>query len=113
MVILSESRIIEDVSLSTRLMNSIGITEHDTSYPCVEDMIHMHVTLQPGKWEEYLHLVEFSYNNGYHESLKMSPFEVLYGRKCQIPTNWNSPKNKMDLGPNMLEEMEKMVKKVR
>jgi len=87
MVTLSESRSVEDVSLSTRLMNSIGIAEHDTSYPRVEDMIHMHVRLQSGKWEEYLHPVEFSYNNGYHESLKMSPFEVLYGRKCQIPTN--------------------------
>jgi hypothetical protein len=35
---------------------------------------------QPKKWEDYLPLVEFSYNNGYQESLKMSPFEALYSR---------------------------------
>jgi len=34
---------------------------------------------QQRKWEEYLPLVEFSYNNGYQESLKMSPFEALQG----------------------------------
>jgi hypothetical protein len=46
----------------------------------VEDMLRMHVMDQPKKWEDYLPLVEFAYNNGYHESLKMSPFEALYGR---------------------------------
>jgi len=53
----------------------------------VEDMLCMYVMQQPRKWEEYLHLVEFSYNNSYHESLKVSPFEVLYERKCTIPAN--------------------------
>jgi hypothetical protein len=47
----------------------------------LEDMLRMHVMHQPKQWEEYLPLVEFSYNNGYQESLKMSPFEALYGRK--------------------------------
>jgi hypothetical protein len=47
----------------------------------VEDMLRMHVMHQPKKWEDYLPLVEFSYNNSYQESLKMSPFEVLYGRQ--------------------------------
>lgn len=48
----------------------------------LEDMIRMYVMDQPSKWEEYLHLVEFSYNNNYQASAKMSPFEILYGRKC-------------------------------
>jgi hypothetical protein len=46
----------------------------------VEDMLRMHVIHQPKKWEDYLPLVEFSYNNDYQESLKMIPFESLYGR---------------------------------
>ena len=46
----------------------------------VEDMLRMHVMHQPKKWEDYLPLVEFSYNNDYQKSLKMSPFEVLYER---------------------------------
>jgi transposase InsO family protein len=48
----------------------------------LEDMLRMHVIHQPKKWEDYLPLVEFAYNNGYQEALKMSPFEVLYGRPC-------------------------------
>jgi hypothetical protein len=44
-------------------------------------MLRMYVMYNPSKWEEYLHLAEFSYNNGYQDSFKMSPFEALYGRK--------------------------------
>lgn len=76
-------------------------------------MLHMFVMQQPQKWEDYLHLVEFSYNNGHHESLGMSPFEVLYGRKCRVPIDWNNPVNKLALGPDMLAEMEETIKKVR
>jgi hypothetical protein len=47
----------------------------------IEDMLRMYVMDKPSKWEDCLHLVEFSYNNGYPTSLKMSPFEALYGRK--------------------------------
>jgi hypothetical protein len=47
----------------------------------IEYMLRMYVMDKPSKWEDYLHLVEFSYNNGYQASLKMSPFEALYGRK--------------------------------
>jgi hypothetical protein len=47
----------------------------------IEDMLRMYVMYNPSKWEEYLHLAEFSYNNGYQDSFKMSPFEALYGRK--------------------------------
>ena len=51
----------------------------------LEEMLCMYVMQQPTKWEDYLHLVEFSYNNGYQDSLKMSPFEALYGRQCHTP----------------------------
>jgi hypothetical protein len=47
----------------------------------IEDMLRMYVMDKPSRWEDYLHLVEFGYNNGYHASLKMSPFEALYGRQ--------------------------------
>jgi hypothetical protein len=57
----------------------------------IEDMLRMYVMDKPSKWEDYLHLVEFSYNNGYQASLKMSPFEALYGRKCNTPVSWDNP----------------------
>ena len=79
----------------------------------VEDMLRAYVMQQTTKWEDYLHLAEFAYNNGYHTSLQMSPFEVLYGRKCPTPSSWGGPEDRLMLGLEMLKEMEEMVKKVR
>eukprot|EP00253_Pinus_taeda_P015769 PITA_15769 len=42
----------------------------------------------------------------------MSPFEALYGRKCRTPSNWSGLEDRLRLGPEMLKEMEDMVKKV-
>jgi hypothetical protein len=47
----------------------------------IEDILRMYVMEKSSKWEDYLHLVEFSYNNGYQASLNMSSFEALYRRK--------------------------------
>ena len=43
----------------------------------LEDMLHMYVMDKPTKWEDYLHLVEFAYNNGHKSSLGMSPYEAF------------------------------------
>ncbi|GKF52946.1 putative reverse transcriptase domain-containing protein [Tanacetum coccineum] len=39
-------------------------------------------------WDRHLPLIEFSYNNSYHMSIKSAPFEVLYGHKCRSPVCW-------------------------
>ncbi|GJW52362.1 putative reverse transcriptase domain-containing protein [Tanacetum coccineum] len=39
-------------------------------------------------WDKHLPLIEFSYNNSYHTSIKAVPFEALYGRKCRSPICW-------------------------
>ncbi|GKE65489.1 putative reverse transcriptase domain-containing protein [Tanacetum coccineum] len=41
-----------------------------------------------GSWDVHLSLVEFSYNNSYHASVRCAPFEALYGRKCRSPIMW-------------------------
>lgn len=41
-----------------------------------------------GSWDQKLPLIEFSYNNSYHASIGMAPFEALYGRKCRSPIHW-------------------------
>jgi hypothetical protein len=46
--------------------------------------------LQYGRsWDKSVTYAEFSYNNSYQESLKMAPFEMLYGRRCQTPLFWS------------------------
>ena len=42
----------------------------------LEDMLRMYVRDYPNKWEDYLHLVEFVYNNHYQASARLSPFEI-------------------------------------
>jgi RNA recognition motif-containing protein len=56
---------------------------------------------------------EFSYNNSYQESLKMSPFKVLYGRKCRTPLFWNEPGENQVFGPEILQEAERQVQVIR
>ena len=79
----------------------------------LEDMLRMYVIDKPGKWEDYLHLVEFAYNNNFQVFAGMSPFEILYGRKCNTPISWSSPVDRLMLGPDLLEDMELTVKQVQ
>jgi hypothetical protein len=51
----------------------------------IKDMLCACVLMDSPKWAKHLPLVEFSYNNSYQESIKMSPFEALYGRPCCTP----------------------------
>ncbi|GKE78523.1 putative reverse transcriptase domain-containing protein [Tanacetum coccineum] len=54
----------------------------------LEDMLRT-CAIDFGKgWVNHLPLVEFSYNNSYHASIKAAPFEVLYGQKCRSPVCW-------------------------
>jgi hypothetical protein len=55
----------------------------------LEDMLRACALKDKKRWDKCLPYAEFSYNNNYQESLKMSPFEVLYGRKCRTPLFWN------------------------
>jgi hypothetical protein len=79
----------------------------------LEDMLRMHAMHQPKQWEDYLPLVEFAYNNDQQESLKMSPFEVLYGRSCNTPFSSSNPVNMITIGPDMLKEMEQKVIQIK
>ncbi|GKD70905.1 putative reverse transcriptase domain-containing protein, partial [Tanacetum coccineum] len=54
----------------------------------LEDMLRACVIDFGNGWVKHLPLVEFSYNNSYHASIKVSPFEALYGRKCRSPVCW-------------------------
>jgi hypothetical protein len=65
----------------------------------IEDMLRMYVMDKPSKWEDYLHLVEFSYKNGYQAYLKMSPFEAMYGRRCNTHVIWDNPTDHVVVGP--------------
>ncbi|GJV83094.1 putative reverse transcriptase domain-containing protein [Tanacetum coccineum] len=55
-------------------------------------------------WVNHLPLVEFSYNNSYHASIKAAPFKALYGRKCRSPVCWTEVGEAQILGPELIQE---------
>jgi hypothetical protein len=64
--------------------------------------------LQYGRsWDKSLSYVKFSYNNSYQESLKMAPFEMLYGCRCRTSLFWSETKERKVFGPDILQEAEK------
>ena len=62
---------------------------------------------QGPKWEDNLPYAEFSYNNSYQASLKMSPYEASYGRKCRTPLNWSLSGDSRIFGTDLLMEAQK------
>jgi hypothetical protein len=79
----------------------------------LEDMLRA-CALQYGRsWDKSLPYAEFFYNNSYQESLKMAPFEMLYGRMCRTPLFWSETGERKVFGPNILQEAEKQVCMVR
>jgi hypothetical protein len=55
----------------------------------LEDMLRASILHYDKSWDKFLSLAEFSYNNSYQASLKMAPFDALYGRRCRTPLNWS------------------------
>ncbi|GJS63419.1 putative reverse transcriptase domain-containing protein [Tanacetum coccineum] len=70
----------------------------------LEDMLRA-CAIDFGKgWVNHLPLVEFSYNNSYHASIKAAPFEALYGRKCRSPVCWAEVGEVQLTGPEIVQE---------
>jgi hypothetical protein len=65
-----------------------------------------------GSWDKSLPYVEFSYNNTYQASLKMSVFEALYGRKCRTPLYWDQTGERQFFGPELIQEAEEQVRMI-
>ena len=66
----------------------------------LEDILQMCVIDFSGQWD--LHLIEFAYNNNYHASIEMAPYEALYGRKCKSPLCWEVGERQLT-GPELVQ----------
>ncbi|KAD4981950.1 hypothetical protein E3N88_18621 [Mikania micrantha] len=62
--------------------------QSERSIQTLEDMLRACIIDFGGSWDDHLPLVEFSYNNSYHSSIGMPPYEALYGRRCRTPVCW-------------------------
>ncbi|GKA41769.1 putative reverse transcriptase domain-containing protein [Tanacetum coccineum] len=79
----------------------------------LEDMLHACVLDFKNGWDKHLLLIEFSYNNNYHTSIKAAPFEALYGRKHRSPICWAEFGDRQLDGPEIIHETtEKIIQAV-
>ncbi|WVZ89636.1 hypothetical protein U9M48_036015 [Paspalum notatum var. saurae] len=79
----------------------------------LEDMLRACAIQYGTSWDKSLPYAEFSYNNSYQASLKKSPFEALYGRRCRTPLFWNQTGEKQVFGPDLIRDAEQLIKMVR
>ncbi|GJT38060.1 putative reverse transcriptase domain-containing protein [Tanacetum coccineum] len=79
----------------------------------LEDMLRACVIDFGSSWDRHLPLVEFSYNNSYHASIKAAPFEALYGRKCRSPVCWSEVGESQLTGPELVRETTKMIVQIK
>ena len=79
----------------------------------MEDMLRDYVLMYGSDWEKSLTHTKFSYNNSYQASLKMSPFEALYGRKCRTPMMWSEVGERSFFGLAKIKDAEEGVTQVQ
>nr|GFB13934.1 hypothetical protein [Tanacetum cinerariifolium] len=76
----------------------------------LKDMLHTYVIDFGSSWDRHFSLVEFSYNNSYHASIKATPYEALYGRKCRSHVCWSEVGDIQLIGPELIcDTTEKIV----
>ena len=79
----------------------------------LEDMLRACALDFKGSWDDHLPLIEFAYNNSFHSSIGMAPFEALYGRKCRSPIGWFEVGEAAVSGPDSVFEAMEKVKLIR
>ncbi|GJV37056.1 putative reverse transcriptase domain-containing protein [Tanacetum coccineum] len=79
----------------------------------LEDMLRACVLDFWGSWDVHLPLVEFSYNNSYHSSVRCAPFEALYGRKCRSPIMWAEVGEGQLIGPELVQETAEKISQIK
>ncbi|GJS60959.1 putative reverse transcriptase domain-containing protein [Tanacetum coccineum] len=105
-------------ALGTRL--DMSMTYHpetdgqsERTIQTLEDMLRACVLDFGKNWDRHLPLVEFSYNNSYHTSIKAAPFEALYGRKCRSPVCWAEVGDAQLTGPVIIHETTKKIVQIK
>ncbi|GJV52777.1 putative reverse transcriptase domain-containing protein [Tanacetum coccineum] len=106
------------VALGTRLDMSTTYHPHtdgqsERTIHTLEDMLRACILDFEGSWDVHLPLVEFSYNNSYHASVRCAPFEALYGRKCRSPIMWAEVGEGQLIGPELVQEITKKISYIK
>jgi hypothetical protein len=105
-------------SLGTKVIHSSAYHPQISGQPervnqILKDMLRSCALTYHDQWDKCLPLAEFSYNNSYKESIKMAPFEALYGRRCRTPLNWSELGEIWFFGVDIVKETEAKVRQIQ
>ena len=87
--------------------------QEERTIQTLEDMLRSCVIDFKGNWDDHLPLIEFAYNNSYHSSIKMAPYEALYGRKCRSPIGWFEVGETLLFGSDLIYQAIEKVKVIQ
>ncbi|GJU85827.1 putative reverse transcriptase domain-containing protein [Tanacetum coccineum] len=79
----------------------------------LEDMLYACVIDFRNSWDRHLPLVEFSYNNSYHASIKAAPCEALYGHKCRLPVCWSEVWDSQLTSPELIRDTTEKIVQIK
>ena len=79
----------------------------------LEDMLRACAMEYTKSWDRNLPFVEFAYNNSYHSSIDMAPYEALYGRWCRTPICWNAGEERRLSKVELIDQTQEIIDKVR
>ncbi|GJY67736.1 putative reverse transcriptase domain-containing protein [Tanacetum coccineum] len=105
-------------ALRTRLdMSTAYHPQSDGQIECtiqtLEDILIACILDFGGSWDIHFPLIEFSYNNSYHSSVRCAPFEALYGRKCRSPIMWAKVGEVHFIGPELVQETTEKISQIK
>nr|GEZ04944.1 reverse transcriptase domain-containing protein [Tanacetum cinerariifolium] len=105
-------------ALGTKLdMGTAYHPQTDSQSECtiqiLKDMLRTCILNFGGSWDVHLLLVEFSYNNSYHSSMRCALFIVLYGRKCRSLILWEEVGEGKLIGPELVQETIEKISQIK
>ncbi|GKA71038.1 putative reverse transcriptase domain-containing protein [Tanacetum coccineum] len=87
--------------------------ESERTIKNLDDMLRACVLDFGGSWDVHLRLVEFSYNNSYHYSVRCALFEAFYGRTCRSPIMWAEVGEGQLIGPELVQETTEKISQIK
>ncbi|GKA06919.1 putative reverse transcriptase domain-containing protein [Tanacetum coccineum] len=87
--------------------------QSESTIQTLEDMLCACVIDFGSSWDRYLPLVEFSYNNSYHASIKAAPYEAWYGRRCRSPGCWSEVGDSQLTSPELIHDTTEKIVQIK
>jgi len=101
-----------DLNLSTSFHPQTD-GQSERTIQTLEDTLRACALDYAGSWDHHLPLAEFAYNNSYHSSIEMAPYEALYGRRCRTPICWDEVGERRLSKVELIDQTNEVIRRIR